>query len=195
LKAQITELPEPIMLDAVAGKQFTTLSGTAEANSTVTILDGGKTIGTATAAADGTWSFQAILSGKGIHSFTETSTDGSNTISSSAVTLFAGPNQSLKGGTGNDVLIGAPGDTLTGGGGSNTFVFNPGFGKETIKDFNPSQDVIAFAKSLFLYGVPQVLNQAHDSKAGAVIVVDAHDTVTLTGVHVAELHSSDFHLF
>src|SRR5262249_9605015 len=59
------------MLDAVAGKKFTTLSGTGEANSTITISDGGKPLGTVTAAADGTWSFQASLSAKGIHSFTE----------------------------------------------------------------------------------------------------------------------------
>src|SRR5262249_32646137 len=92
----------PIMLDAVAGKNFTTLSGTAEVNSIVSISDGGKPVGTATAGADGTWSFQASLSGKGIHSFTETSNNGSgNTIPSSAVTLFAGPNHSLVGGTGN----------------------------------------------------------------------------------------------
>jgi hypothetical protein len=39
------------------------------------------------------------------------------------------------------------------------------------------------------------LSHTHDTKAGAVIVVDAHDTVTLTGVHVAQLQSSDFHFF
>jgi hypothetical protein len=73
LKAQLTEVPVPIMLDAIAGRKFTftTLSGTAEANSSVSIFDGGKPVGTVTAAADGTWSFQANLSGKAIHSFTK----------------------------------------------------------------------------------------------------------------------------
>jgi len=90
LVQNIPPIPPPIMLDAVAGKKFTTLSGTAEANSTVSISDGGKPVGTATAGADGTWSFPASLSGKGIHSFTETSTDGNGyTISSSSVTLFS----------------------------------------------------------------------------------------------------------
>jgi Ca2+-binding RTX toxin-like protein len=93
------------------------------------------------------------------------------------------------------VLIGAPNDTLTGGGGSDTFVFNPGFGKNTITDF-ASQDVIAFDDTLFTHATAaQVLSQTHDSKAGAVIVVDAHDTVTLTGVSVAQLHASDFAFF
>ena len=41
----------------------------------------------------------------------------------------------------------------------------------------------------------QVLSQTHDSKAGAVIVVDANDTMTLTGVSVVQLHASDFQFF
>jgi hypothetical protein len=45
--------------------------------------------------------------------------------------------------------------------------------------------------------VAQVLSQTHDTSAGAVITVDAHDTITLHGVTVAQLaaHSSDFHFF
>src|SRR5262245_23887997 len=83
LTAQITEIPAPTMLDAVAGKKFTTLSGTAEGGSTVSIFDGTKLVGTVAVAADGTWSLPANLSVKGIHSFTETSTDESgNTVSS-----------------------------------------------------------------------------------------------------------------
>ena len=76
-------------------------------------------------------------------------------------------------------------------------MFNPNFGKNTIKDFNLTQDVLAFAQSLFPNGVSQVLGQAHDSKAGAVIVVDAQDTVTVVGVTVAQLqsHASDIHFF
>jgi hypothetical protein len=41
------------MLDVVAAKKSTTLSGTAEANSSVSIFDGTKLIGTVTAATDG----------------------------------------------------------------------------------------------------------------------------------------------
>jgi Ca2+-binding RTX toxin-like protein len=58
------------------------------------------------------------------------------------------------------VLIAGRNDTLTGGGSADTFVFNPSFGKNTITDFNASQDVLAFAKSLFPNGVAQVLSQA-----------------------------------
>jgi len=58
--------------------------------------------------------------------------------------------------------------------------------------------VIAFDHTLFANATPaQVLSQTHDSAAGAVIVVDSLDTVTLTGVTVAQLqsHASDFHFF
>jgi hypothetical protein len=109
----------------------------------------------------------------------------------------------LVGGTGDDLLIGAQGDKLTGGGGADTFVFNPNFGKETITDLGwanlLNHNVIAFDKTLFANPTAsQVVSQTHDSKAGAVIVVDAHDTVTLIGVtvvdhideHVANAHAA-----
>src|SRR5262249_5864678 len=182
------------MLDAGAGKKITTFSGTSEANRTNPISDGGKPLGTVTAAADGTWSFQASLSAKGIHSFTETSIDGwGHTASSAGVTLYSqAANQSLQGGSGNDVLIGAPNDILKGNAGSDTFVFNKSLGKETIIDFNASQDTLAFDHTLFAHATAaQVLSQTHDTSAGAVIGVDAHDTVTLTGVTVAQLQAAE----
>jgi fibronectin-binding autotransporter adhesin len=61
-----------------------------------------------------------------------------------------------------------------------------------------NQDILAFDHTLFANATPsQVLSQTHDTIAGAVIAVDAHDTVTLTGVTVAQLqhNTSDFHFF
>ena len=141
---------------------------------------------------------QANVTGNGTHSFTESATDLAGNIGTSqGITLFSQTPKQLQGGSGNDVLIGGPNDKLTGGGGTDTFVFNPKLGNETITDFNVTQDVIAFAQSLFPNEVAQVLSQAHDSKAGAVIVVDANDAVTLTGVSVAQLqsHAGDIHFF
>jgi Ca2+-binding RTX toxin-like protein len=190
---------QPIMLNALhdALTNLTTLNGTAEANSSVSVLEGTKVVGTTTAAADGTWSLNANVTGN-VHSFTETSSLAANSVSSIGVTLYTpAANKALVGGTGNDVLIGGPKDTLTGGAGADTFVFNPGLGKETIKDFNAQQrDVIAFDHTLFTNATgAQVISQAHDSTAGAVIVVNATDSVTLTGVTVAQLHTSDFAFF
>jgi len=42
------------------------------------------------------------------------------------------------GNQGQQWLVGGPGDTLTGGKSSDTFMFAPGFGKETISNFNAS---------------------------------------------------------
>lgn len=93
-------------------------------------------------------------------------------------------------------MIGDKGDKLTGGAGADTFVFNPNLGKETVTDFKVSQDILAFDHTLFTNPTAsQVLSQAHDTSAGAVIAVDAHDTVTLTGVTVAQLQSLNFHFF
>ena len=194
-----TPIPNPVMSEVKAGHKFTTLSGTAEANSNVSIFDGTHLLGTVASASDGTWSLQTKL-GHGIHSFTETSTDlAGNTVSSSGVTLYASnAHQLLQGGSGNDVLIGHRNDMLTGGAGADTFVFNPKLGKETITDFNASQDVLSFDHTLFAEAsASQVLSQMHDGRAGAVIVIDHADTITLTGVHVADLqsHLSDFHFF
>jgi Ca2+-binding RTX toxin-like protein len=180
------------MLNAVAAGQLTALSGTAEANSSVSVFDGTNLIGIVSAAADGTWSLQANVTGNRIHSFTETATLAENTVSSAGVTLYTpAANKDLTGGTGNDVLIGRPNDTLTGGPGADTFVFNPSFGKETVKDYNVNQDILALSHALFTNDTAsQVLSQTHDSKAGAVIVVDAGDTITLVGVTVAQLQAA-----
>jgi Bacterial Ig-like domain len=193
--------PVPAMLNVIynSGTNLTTLTGTSEANSSVSIFDGAKLIGTVTAASNGSWSKQTALAGNGIHTFTETSTDlAGNAGKSAGVTLFAQNPKQLQGGSGNDVLIGGPNDKLTGNGGTDTFVFNPNFGKVTVTDFNVNQDALAFDHTLFANATPlQVINQAHDAKAGAVIGVDANDTITLTGVSVAQLqnHLGDIHFF
>jgi Ca2+-binding RTX toxin-like protein len=168
------------------------LSGTAEANSSVSIYDGTKLIGTVTAASDGTWSLQSNISGHGIHSFTETSDLAGDLLSSVGVTLYSpSVHKVLQAGNGSDVLFRAPHDTLIGGGGSDTFVFNPNFGKDKFMNFNVNQDVLALDHTLFTNATgSQVISQTHDSSAGAVIVVDAHDTITLTGVSVAQLQAA-----
>jgi Ca2+-binding RTX toxin-like protein len=112
------------------------------------------------------------VTGKTVHSFTETSTNQAGITGSSAgVTLYPpAAHKVLTGGNGDDVLIAATKDTLAGGAGSDTFVFNKSFRKETIADYNPNQDVIAFDHQLFSNDTAsQVLTQSHDSKAGAVI--------------------------
>jgi Ca2+-binding RTX toxin-like protein len=185
--------PTPVMTDAIQNshKGFT-LSGTSVANSTVSVLDGSKLLGTVTTDSSGDWSLQANISG-GTHQFTETATDSvGNTGASIADTIYATTgHQTLTGGNGNDFLIGAPNDTLIGGAGNNTFVFNQGLGKETVADYNPNKDELAFNHALFAQDTAAfVLSHTHDTSGGAVIVVDSHDTVTLVGVTVAQLQAA-----
>jgi hypothetical protein len=51
------------------------LTGTAQAGSTVTVYDGTTKLGTATSAADGTWSYTLGVLANGTHSLTATATD------------------------------------------------------------------------------------------------------------------------
>jgi hypothetical protein len=70
-------------------------------------------------------------------------------------------------------------------------VFNQAFGKETVVGFNPNQDQLSFNHALFAQATAAfVISEAHDSRLGAVITVDPHDTVTLTGVTVAQLQAA-----
>jgi hypothetical protein len=60
------------------------LKGTAEANSTVSVLDGGKQIGTATTNGSGLWSFDTGHVADGNHSFTSTATDAAGNVSATS---------------------------------------------------------------------------------------------------------------
>jgi Bacterial Ig-like domain/Bacterial Ig domain len=60
------------------------LKGTAEANSTVNVFDGGKQVGTATTNGSGLWSFDTGHVADGSHSFTSTATDAAGNISAAS---------------------------------------------------------------------------------------------------------------
>jgi VCBS repeat-containing protein len=100
------------------------------------------------------------------------------------------------GGNGADVLIGGPGDTLTGdNGGPDTYLFRPGFGANTITDFDVNIDAIQIDKSIF-GSVANLLSHTSDTAAGAVIDDGKGDTITLNGIKLDQLkaHTGDFHL-
>src|SRR5207249_2607063 len=116
-----------------------TLSGTAEANSIVTVHDGSTILGTAATAANGSWSFTTDnhLSGNTVHPFTVTQTDAAGNIGTSNTAFYGSSHADpIVGTSGNDLIIGNAGnDTLTGNGGNDTFIFATGFGKDVITDF------------------------------------------------------------
>src|SRR5262249_18127674 len=81
--------------DGITTANVLTLSGTAEANSTVKVFDGATLLGNAVANGSGAWSFTTGTLSPAAHSFTATATDvaGNTGVASSAlaVTVTAAP--------------------------------------------------------------------------------------------------------
>jgi serralysin len=101
----------------------------------------------------------------------------------------------LGGGGGNDFLRGLAGnDSLSGGVGNDTFVFNVGFGKDTITDFTAGAgvaDVIEFHDSMFANFAAV---QAASTQVGAdvQITIDAATSILLKSITLANLVQDDF---
>ncbi len=95
-----------------------------------------------------------------------------------------GPNV-LIGGAGNDVLVGGSGPT--------TFIFNTGFGHDTVRQFDTDHDTLQFGHDVFATPA-DVLSHATDGAKGLTITAGA-DTLLLLDVtkqaladHLAALH-------
>ncbi len=190
--------PTPVLLNAdyTNSSGLTTLIGLSEAGSSVSVFNAGELVGTTKAAADGTWSMTTNIGGKAVQSYAESATDLAGNVGWSpgvALLYQQSSNQTLVGGSGNDVLIANHLDTLTGGAGSDTFVFNPGFGKSNITDFDVGQDILRIDHNLFT-SVSGVFSHSKDSGAGMVISFNAANTITLVGVHAADLQAHQDHV-
>ncbi|MDE2063391.1 MAG: hypothetical protein KGJ00_13375, partial [Bradyrhizobium sp.] len=96
---------------------------------------------------------------------------------------------------GSIVAASGPNQTLSGSAPSDNFVFNfPGVGQSTITNFHATTDTLQFGSSIFA-DAQTALNAVHDDGHGnAVLAIDAHDSITLTGVLKSQLHVSDFHI-
>src|ERR1019366_8167948 len=75
--------------DGITNVNVLTLTGTAEANSTVKVYDGATLLGSATANGSGAWSFTTGTLASATHSFTATDTDaaGNTSVTSSALAV------------------------------------------------------------------------------------------------------------
>jgi len=187
--------PVPVVANVTnAAKGQSTVSGTSEAGSRVTLFDGGQQVGVTTAAADGTWSVTLKLNGGQVHQFTETAVDlAGNTGTSAGTAYWANPaNKVLAGGEADDVLVGVKGDTLIGGGGHNHFVFDTGMGQQTVTDFVSGSDQLWFGHGLFA-DAAAVLAHAQRSGADTVLTASGGDQIVLHGV--TALHAGDFMFF
>ena len=74
--------------DGITNDNTLTLTGTAEANSTVKVFDGATLLGSAVANGSGAWSFTTGTLSNAAHSFTATATDAAgNSAASSALSV------------------------------------------------------------------------------------------------------------
>ena len=117
--------------------------------------------------------------------------------SDSAATLIGGSNGNNTI-TGGDILIGGgpANQSLTGTGNNDSFVFTPGFGHDTITNFQPTTDVLQIDHSVFANVQALLAATQDDGHGNVVITADAHDSIMLQHVTVAQLqvHQSDFHI-
>ena len=101
----------------------------------------------------------------------------------------------LRGGTGNDRLVGGMGDDrLSGGSGNDTFAFLKGHGHDTITDFAAGAatgDRIELDHQVYA-NFNSVLAASHQLGNDVVISADGLDSITLTNMHIADLHQNDF---
>src|SRR6478609_2914119 len=107
---------------------------------------------------------------------------------------ITGGKDMLNGGGGNDQLWGGPND--------DRFVFNKGSGLDVINDFDEGNKAVGSTArehdliNLHDYGFADWAALkgliSDDSTGNAVIHLTATDTITLEGVHTADLHAKDF---
>ncbi len=183
----------PAFTNLVAGSHSrVTLSGTSEANSTISIYDGTNTkpLGTAMADANGIWSLTSAKLSNTVHNFTLKAVDvaGNTGVGTGVAYLGTTGNNTIKVGPSNDIA--------TGNGGADTFVFGTSLGNDIITDFyasGRSHDVLQFSHNTFR-SFAAVLAHAAQVGSDVVITVDAADTVTLKNVHLSSLQKTDIHI-
>jgi hypothetical protein len=156
-----------------------TLSGTAEAGSSVSFYENSTLLGSTTAGASGAWSFTAGVLANAAHTIIEQATDAAGNVSAkSGLSLIGTDSQTMRGvlSDGNDSLVGSSGndllaglgdnDTLTGGGGND--YINGGDGTDTaVWSGNHTDYLITYNNNTQAYTV-------FDKRAGSP---DGTDTV------------------
>ena len=96
--------------------------------------------------------------------------------------------------TPSTIVANAPNQALTGSGVSDTFVFNfIGVGHDTVTNFHPDTDALQFSGTIFANAQAALNATQDDGHGNTVVTLDAHDTITLTAVLKAQLHTADIH--
>jgi hypothetical protein len=159
-----------------------------QSGGTVTIRESGHTTVHLTVGANSTHWSGPTSDGNGGILIHDPPGSGSDQAPGGVVMQDPGPAAS------NTIVASAPNQMLTGNAASDTFAFNfANVGHTTVTDFHPTTDTLQFNSQLFA-NVQAALNATHDDGHGnTVVALDAHDTITLSGVVKAQLHASDFH--
>ena len=61
-------------------------------------------------------------------------------------------------------------------------------------DFHPAIDSLQFSNPIFANAQAAFNATQDDGHGNTVVAIDAHDTITLSGVLKAQLHVGDFHV-
>jgi serralysin len=118
--------------------------------------------------------------------------DAQSYVPTSAGSITGGTDR-LNGGPGNDQLWGGPNDDV--------FVFGPGSGGDTINDFNRGNLAVGSTATehdvidVQAYGFGDwdtLQGKITEVSGNAVIQLSVDDSITLVGVHAADLHETDF---
>lgn len=98
----------------------------------------------------------------------------------------------LDGGNSPDTLAGGAGsDTITGGSSPDRFIFGTNFGRDVITDFDPKNEVIQMAPSMF-GNFNDLMAHAQQVGKDVVITYDADNSLTLQNVKLSSLGIDDF---
>ena len=118
----------PVLVsDPIVNTNHVQLSGTAEANSTITVYNGTTVVGTGTTSSSGTWSVTTGALPSGPRSLTATATDVAGTVSAVSQPL----NPVIGSGTSGSTGSGTSGSTTSGSGTGSTGSGTPGSGTGT----------------------------------------------------------------
>ena len=158
-------------------------------------LDGGDGIDTARYANANSRAVVNLDTGTGTagHSFGDTLINIENLFGSNFNDVFTGDSGAniLNGWNGVDRLTGLGGDdTLIGGAGNDRFIFTDGWDNDTVTDFEDGSDLLDFRSVTGVSGIAD-LTIADDGSGNAVISFGG-DSVTLTGIDIADITAADF---
>jgi Ca2+-binding RTX toxin-like protein len=98
----------------------------------------------------------------------------------------------LKGEQADDDLLGGEGDDkLFGGSGADHFFFSTGYGHDIIEDYHANEDAVDLTDWRAIGSVHGVFAHAH-ADHGNTIIEAGSDSLTLTGIHLADLDTVHF---